>query len=159
MKILALDIATKTGWATGVAPGESGVWDLGAKRREPKYIRLHNLRQNLQLLDLEDDRFDLVVFEALYMQHFNTAVILAELRGVVKEWAHLYTGGVADPVAPTTIKKHATGRGDATKMMVLLAARARWPDLNIVSDDQSDALWLWDHTKCAIEEEEGKDDD
>lgn len=159
MKILALDIATKTGWAVGCAEGQSGVWDLGAKKKESRDIRLMNLRVCLSDLDHKHGPFDLIAFEALYMQHFHTAITLAELRGMVKYWAVLNGLRILDPpVAPATIKKHATGRGNATKMQVQLAARKRWPHLKIVSDDQSDALMLWDYTRSKIEEEEGKGD-
>lgn len=47
-------------------------------------------------------------------------------------------------VAPTAVKKYATGRGNATKGQVIEAARDRYPDVAIGGDDnRADALFLW----------------
>jgi Holliday junction resolvasome RuvABC endonuclease subunit len=41
-----------------------------------------------------------------------------------------------------TVKKAATGKGNADKGAVLAAARARWPDQDIADHNQADALWV-----------------
>jgi crossover junction endodeoxyribonuclease RuvC len=49
------------------------------------------------------------------------------------------------PVAvmtPTGLKRYATGKGNANKAAVCMAAARRWPDLIIPDDNAADALWL-----------------
>jgi Holliday junction resolvasome RuvABC endonuclease subunit len=46
------------------------------------------------------------------------------------------------PVA--TIKKHATGKGNAKKDAMMEAARARWPSVALEDDNHADALWIGD---------------
>ena len=46
-------------------------------------------------------------------------------------------------VPPTTLKKWGTGKGNASKDMVLAAAVRRWPDV-ITQNDEADAAWLSD---------------
>jgi Holliday junction resolvasome RuvABC endonuclease subunit len=43
-----------------------------------------------------------------------------------------------------TIKKHATGKGNADKGTMLSAACEKWTDRTIQSHDEADALWLLD---------------
>lgn len=44
----------------------------------------------------------------------------------------------------TSIKKHATGSGNAGKPEMVRAALAHWPDMRLWSEDQVDACWLLD---------------
>lgn len=41
-----------------------------------------------------------------------------------------------------TIKKFATGKGNAKKDKMIEAAKAKWPRLDIVDDNCADALWI-----------------
>lgn len=45
-------------------------------------------------------------------------------------------------VMPPTLKKYATSRGTADKLAVFAAAMKRFPNLEMVTSDQADALWL-----------------
>ena len=47
MKILSLDIATKTGWATDTT---SGVWDLKPKRGESEGMRVVRFKSKVREL-------------------------------------------------------------------------------------------------------------
>lgn len=144
--ILALDLATTTGWAHGnKGLSTSGVWDLSVRRDESGGMRL--LRLAAKLRDIEDvTGFDLVVFEAARhaapkMQ--GALVVQAELQGIVKSFCELrginYRG-----YSPSEIKKHATGKGNANKAAMVQAAKHRWPSVRITDDNQADALWLLD---------------
>jgi Holliday junction resolvasome RuvABC endonuclease subunit len=53
--------------------------------------------------------------------------------------------------SPSEIKKHATGKGNANKDAILKAARQRWPDVEIVDDNEADALWLLDLAQKELE--------
>jgi Holliday junction resolvasome RuvABC endonuclease subunit len=152
-KILALDLATKTGWAhsfhplrkEGEHPTAGGVWDLSVRRDESGGMRLVRLAGKLR--DIRDMvGLDLVVFEAARhaapkMQ--GALVVQAELQGVVKSFCEMrdinYRG-----YSPSEIKKHATGKGNANKAAMIQAAKQRWSDVQIIDDNQADALWLLD---------------
>lgn len=141
MKILSLDLATKTGWAH--SDGPSGVWDFKIKRDESGGMRLIRLRSKIQ--EIHDKAgFTLLVYEATRhaapgMQ--GALVVQAELQSVVKVFCEIekieYVGK-----SPKEIKKHATGSGNANKEKMLAAAEEKWPHKNIEDHNESDALWL-----------------
>lgn len=140
LKILALDPATKCGWATS---GASGVWDLRVKKDESSGMRLIRLRAKL------DDvhklvGIDLLVFEASRNMKYGQAVkIAAQLQGVIELWC---TDNQIEYAAfsPAQIKKHATGKGNADKQAMIAAAKKKWIDREITDDNEADALWLLD---------------
>ena len=142
MKILAIDPATKCGWAHVV--GQSGTWDLSVRRDESAGMRL--IRFEGKLTELRESvGVELVVFEAARncaprMQ--GALVVQSEIQGVLKVWCEKnkieYRG-----FSPTEIKKHATGKGNANKDAMIKAAVAKWGD-TIADDNQADALWLLD---------------
>lgn len=142
MKILAIDPATKCGWAVN-EPQASGTWNLSVRRDESDGMRLIRLESKLAAID-EAGGIDLVVFEAARhgapkMQ--GALVVQAQFQGVLKAWC-LRRQIPYRAYSPTEIKKHATGRGNANKDAVLLAARDRWPGCK--DDNEADALWLLD---------------
>ncbi len=140
MKILALDPATKCGWSHTDVVG--GVWDLSVKRDESSGMRMIKLRSKLyDLLDAVE--IDLVVFEAARhaapkMQ--GALVTQAKLQSVIEIWGDdqgiQYRG-----YSPTEIKKFATGKGNASKAMMIETAQDKWGDI-IEDDNHADALWL-----------------
>lgn len=143
MRILALDLATKTGWAH--SSGHSGTWDLSIRRDESGGMRL--LRLTAKLVELLGwPGIDVVVFEAARhaapgMQ--GALIVQAEMQGQVKAWCEAqkiqYRG-----YSPSEVKKHATGKGNAGKPAVVNAAKIKWPNVNIEDDNHADALWLLD---------------
>lgn len=146
MKILALDFATKTGFAH--SDGESGSWDLKAKRDQSLSIRLLNLKRNLDVV-LRDKGVDLVVFEAVRFAGMSNGLIpCAELQGVVKAWCEEHNIPYKG-YASTTIKFHAVGSGKgkgrkhSNKEAMIDAAERKWKRA-FEDDDEVDALWLLD---------------
>ncbi len=142
-RILAIDPATKTGFA--MQDGTSGIWDLKAVRDESTGIRLVKLKRNLRVI-FEQFKPTLVVFEAARnagpkMQ--GALVVQAEMQGVIKEWCHdmgiEYAG-----FSPKTIKKHATGNGNASKDKMVESATNAF-GIEIIDDNHADALWLLDY--------------
>lgn len=139
MNILALDVATKTGWAS---PTASGVWDLKVKRDESGGMRLVRFKSKLKEI-LESEQIDLVVFERSSGFHKNALITQAEMHGVLKNTLdeigipyRAYSSG--------EIKKQATGKGNAKKPQMIAAAVEKWPDIIIEDDNHADALWLKD---------------
>lgn len=143
MKILALDPATHCGFAHSC--GISGTWDLSIRRDESSGMRLIRLRAKMQEI-LNGAGIDLVVYEAARnagpkMQ--GALVVQAMLQGVIVLWCeenHLQYKGLS----PSEIKKHATGKGNANKDLMVSSAKAKWPTVPIGDDNTADALWILD---------------
>jgi crossover junction endodeoxyribonuclease RuvC len=143
VKILALDPATKTGWALGEDGKRvaSGTWDLAPtsqRRFEGGGMRWLRLRR---LLDEVAGVPGLVVFEEVR-------------RHAGVDAAHAYGGALAEitawceahsvpyqAVPVGQIKKFATGRGNADKPAMIEAARNRW-GVEPVDDNEADAVAL-----------------
>lgn len=145
MKILALDQATKTGWATDTA---SGVWNLTPNRGETGGMRIVRFKAKvLELIELEG--IELIAYERVQGRFQNTVIINAELAGILQVIA-IEKGIPLACYSPKEIKVHATGKGNANKDMMLKAAREKWPNINIIDDNQADALWILDLAKSRL---------
>jgi len=142
MPILALDPATKMGWA--LSPMISGVWDLSLRRDESIGMKFMRLRAKLNELP-ENYQIKLVVYEAARhagpkMQ--GALVHQAQLQAIIIDWA-LGAGIESKGYSSKEIKKWATGNGNASKEAMIAFARKRWPEVTILDDNQADALALW----------------
>ena len=144
MNILALDLGTKCGWA--VSNGKNGVWNLKPTTNESAGERYRKFMDRLYHCWFEEN-ITYVVYEEV---HMHTAV----------DAAHVYGGLVAilqcfclehkleyRGVGVGTIKKHATGNGNATKDMMVAAAIRKYKSVNIIDDNHADALHLLDYAK------------
>lgn len=87
----------------------------------------------------------LVVLEAIGTRMVNTAIALATVHALVLDGLE---GGMWNPpadrvlmVTPADLKKFATGKGNADKDTVMLAAAKHEP--SITNNDEADAWWLW----------------
>jgi len=142
MKILAIDPGTHCGYA--LSPFESGVWDLSVGRHEGGGMRFVKLRN---YLIKACEGVDLVTYEEV-RGHRGTdaAQVYGGIVAILQEHCELkeipYLG-----VPVGTIKKFATGKGNSNKDAMLAAARKRWPEVDILDDDQADALLLWAWSK------------
>lgn len=140
--LLALDLGTATGWAlrgqdglitSGTASFRPGRFDGGGMR----YLRftgwlneIHRLSGPVALIWFEEVRRHAATDAAhVYGGFMATLTAWAELHGVPYE-------GV--PVG--TIKRHATGKGNAPKEAVIAAVRAR--GFKPADDNEADALAL-----------------
>ena len=137
MKILAIDPGSHCGYALGLF--ESGVWDLSSRRHEGGGMRFLRLRN---YLIKACEGVDLVVYEEVRGHRGTDAAhIYGGIIAIISEHCELkeipYSG-----VPVGTIKKYATGLGNANKEAMVKAARERWPDINMVDDNQADALHL-----------------
>lgn len=141
MNILALDPATRCGWAHSC--GASGTWDLSVLRDESKGMKFIRLQGKLNELKATVG-IDLLVFEAArnsapHMQ--GALVVQAEIQGVIKLWCEEHSVEYRG-YSPSEIKTHATGKGNSAKPLVFQAAKLKWPHKNIQDDNEADALWL-----------------
>lgn len=140
MRILALDLATKTGWA--VSDGPSGVETFAVRRGESPGMRFVRFRAWCGKV-CETWRPGLVVYEqAHHRGGAPTEVAIGLVTSVQEICAE--RGIEHTSIHTSKIKQHATGKGNANKEAMVTAAEARWPSLTIIDDNHADALWLLD---------------
>lgn len=137
---LGLDLSlTSTGWATW---NDDGTFETGTIRTaasEPMGHRLNTIAT--QVLRMVLDYPALVVIEDQVMRS-QAAALSGQVHGAVN--LALYRLVSCPPVVrlpPATLKKLATGKGNADKMAMLAAAAARLGYLGH-QGDEVDALWL-----------------
>ncbi len=149
MRILALDMATSCGWAH--SSGISGTWNLSVRKDESSGMRL--IRFKAKLNEIRDSiGIDLVPYEAVRggaPTRHAALVVLHELQGVLKLWCEENKVQFCG-YSQTEIKKHATGKGGSNKEKMVAAAKAKWPNIDIVDDNQADALWILDFAQTLI---------
>ena len=142
--LLALDLATKCGWALGAgkAKPRHGTAEFVNKKWDGAGVRFIKYEAWLRSM-LTDHEVDLVVFEGV-RAHLASAVDAAHLYGgwltltqkICEEMAVPYTAfGV------TEIKKFWTGKGNAKKEDMIAEARKR--GLDPEDDNAADALAIY----------------
>lgn len=138
MNVIGLDLSLTS---TGVASSLGAVTRI---RSHPSlevspFSRLRVIRA--QVMD-HVRHADLIVVEGLSLgsksgQHLTRAglwhLVMEAVDAASIPWAE---------VAPSALKKYATGKGNADKDGVLLAAARRFPDHNITGNDIADAVIL-----------------
>ena len=145
--ILALDLATQTGWActsydvvlSGTVSFKGGRFEGGGMR----FLRFRKwLRETLDVLKPS------AVFYEEVRRHLSTDAahvhggLLAVMQSELEARNIPYLG-----IPVSTIKKTATGKGNADKAAMVAAAKAKWPEQAISDDNQADALWIMEAAK------------
>jgi len=131
VRIIGIDLSLTS---TGIATPE-GTETYGSKHRGPE--RLIELRQDVLAACVDAD---FAVMEGYSFGSGARAHSMGELGGVVR--VALYENHI--PVAivpPASLKKYATGKGNAPKEAVLAAA-VRRSNIEFDSTDLADAWWL-----------------
>lgn len=135
--LLALDIATKTGWATGTA---SGTWDLNPKKDESKGMALIRFKAKLtEVVKLEG--IDLVVFERPAGMHVSSVISQSEKHGVLKLFCE-ENKIEYKAYSASEIKRFATGKGNAGKPLMVAACESKY-GIKPVDDNHADALHIF----------------
>lgn len=152
MNILALDLGTKTGYARTI-PGsaliDAGTWRLAKpeevtawgkqrldRRDDPRIHRLADLLMG------STPAPDVVIFEDVEFQTYTKQCQLwSSFRTVV--WMTFGGKALIECVPVSTLKKFATGFGNAQKLDMLLAAVRRGATVAGLDDNAIDALWLY----------------
>ena len=145
MIILALDLGTTTGWAL-FRDGErldSGEWDLkplvGRGERWKRFEKkLRDAIRWAQQFSVETGVDFTVVAEDGGSFHTNAARVHNGLRALLE--LECFKRDIDQHyVAIKTIKKHATGNGNAKKPEMIAAAGAKW---GCTAEHEADALWV-----------------
>jgi len=141
VNVVGLDLSTKRiGFAA--ADGELLSISAHAGAADP-YRRLHELKRDLsQAFRLRPPRPDLVVVEdyALAAPGRIALVRLGEVGGIVRTWLFEQDWPMA-LVRPSTVKRFATGNGNAKKEQ-MIARAVELGARGSVNDDEADAFHL-----------------
>lgn len=156
MKVLALDLGTKTGWAisSGTRLQSSGMQEQKNGRYDGGGMRYLRFRRWL------GEMWTLQAFERIYFEEVRNH------KGV--DAAHVYGGLLAhltawceeqkppipyEGIPVGTIKKHATGKGNTKKAGMKIAAARLWnsPDGYYEDDNEADALCLLHYAVNVLE--------
>lgn len=141
--VLAFDLGSKCGWAHSAkgGPVHSGLIKTTPTRFESQGMRAIKFERAVREL-LTTFHPGIVYFEEV-RRHSST--ISAQVWGayssllmkVTDEWGVDYQG-----VPVGVIKKHATGKGNASKELMIAAAKRRWPEQDVHDDNIADALHI-----------------
>lgn len=141
-KLLALDLGTTTGFAIG-EPGSvtvTGTWGLKPGRYDGGGMRFVKFRARLDEINTAYG-IDLVVFEEV-RRHAGTdaAHVYGGLMATLQTWCE-ENSVPYEGVPVGTIKKFATGKGNANKDAMMAAVRG-W-GYEPADDNEADATALW----------------
>ena len=140
MKMLALDLGTRTGWAHS-GPGcpiTSGVAEFRTDRWQGGGIRFLRFRAWLDELHALTRGVDVLYYEQV-RRHAGTdaAHIYGGFLATLTAWCE--TKSIAYQGVPVgTIKRHITGKGNADKAAVTAAVRAH--GFKPADDNEADAI-------------------
>lgn len=142
LTLLALDLGTITGWAVRQRDASitSGTQSFKPQRFEGGGMRYLRFKRWLTEIKASVDGIDEVVFEEV-RRHVSTdsAHVYGGLLATLTSWCeHHRIPYRAIPVG--TIKKHATGKGNASKEEMVSAMKARGH--KPADDNEADALAL-----------------
>ncbi len=156
MIILAIDPGIHCGWAIGIsrdclcnpALGASGVQWFDLKRGESTEMRWLNFRAWLatmkdQAQSIWNEPIGLIVHKQVHLRGGAAAETLTGFVIKLQEFA-AEIGANIQPVHSGTLKKFATGRGNAPKGDMIESAQACF-DPRVNDDNEADALWLLEY--------------
>ena len=141
--ILALDLATKTGWAVVGLDGRrhsSGAWNCKSRRgAHPGHRFLRWLEEFKTVMNKHGSAVSLVVYEDI-KRHSSSAAkdVYGGIRGLMMLECHRRGVDVVG-YAVGTVKKAATGNGRAKKPEVIAAMAERF-GIELKDDNEADAL-------------------
>jgi Holliday junction resolvasome RuvABC endonuclease subunit len=139
---LAIDPGTKCGWAIcvdGVYTAET--WNLAGRKSDGAGMRYMRLRKSLERILGEFEIFELAYEEVRGHKGTDAAHVYGGIVAIITTWCEEkkipYLG-----VPVGTVKKFATGYGNANKDAMVEAARREFEHVSIDDDNQADALWI-----------------
>ena len=150
MKILAIDPATECGWAH--SNGSGGTWNLSVRKDESSGMRL--IRFEAKLMEVINSvGVEVIAFEVPSVArgkkaNLNGLKLGTKLQAIIERITESTDGMESIGKNLSEIKKHATGKGNASKDDMLVAARERFGE--VVDDNHADALWLLDLIKTEL---------
>ncbi len=146
MHVAALDLSL-TAPARCMPDGTTEVLDTSSMRGFDRWSAIRGFA-----LDAADSCDVLAIEGYAYAARGRSIISLGELGGIVRYTLHAHEVPFIE-VTPGSIKKYATGKGNAGKEAVLVAAVRRGGDLFAgTTNDEADAFMLWALVKDALGE-------
>lgn len=143
MRILAIDLGSTTGWAVVV---DSSVENFGEQTFPGvRTERLWKFQDWLHHIIHEFSQIDTLIFERPFCRGLHATRSLWGMAGVAEAEAH-GQGLPSLDIVPSTLKKWATGMGNAKKPEMIAAAEklltlAGWADVHL-GEHEADAVIL-----------------
>ncbi len=137
MRILGLDLATKTGWATD---GQSGVQTFDVKRGESPGMRFLRCRAWLNEIYTLLPDIKVIVWELEHHRGGASTACALGLIATVQAFAAENKIETMKPIHTSTLKKWATGNGRAGKGDMIKAVQRK--GYNPIDDNEADAILL-----------------
>jgi len=144
--ILALDLATKTGWCTD---GASGVQTFDVKRGESPGMRFLRCRAWLSEMKNLLPGLEVIYYEQAHHRGGYATEVGVGLVTEVKAFAAQHDIEVS-PIHTATLKKWATGNGRASKDDMIAEAEKR--GYKPTDDNEADAMLLYEFGKVQLED-------
>jgi hypothetical protein len=143
MNILALDLATKTGWSTNIHGRRFGITEFVLKRGESPGMRFLRCRAWLnEMWRLLDQQIEIMVYEQAHHRGGAATAVCVGLITEVQAFAAEHDIELMS-VHTATLKKFSTGSGRASKQEMIKAAEQRgW---NPQDDNEADACLLLEY--------------
>lgn len=138
LSILAVDLSlTATGYACG-----SGLSDLDVGTIKTTLRGWERIRFIRKAIMQRARCVDLVIAEGYSFGSPGRLVYAGELGGIIRY--ELFERGIPFvDVPPATLKKYSTGKGNAKKIDMVVAARERFGFTHSTDDNECDAYLLW----------------
>lgn len=137
--ILALDIATKTGY---YSLNEGGTWDFSEGKRRNDNKQHKAFRDTLISFIKENNIRQIVAEDVNVNNHFTDMRKLCEFRGILKEVCDELSLPEPEFVNVATLKKWTTGDGRADKKKMMEFCYKRY-GITPVDDNHSDAVCIF----------------
>lgn len=141
INILAIDQASNCGWATRHA---HGVWDFNTRKDESSGMKMLRFRSKLkEVCELEE--INLIVYERVAGFHKAAIIHAAKMVAIIESYCEENKIDYK-AVSATEVKKFATGKGNAGKPAMVLAAQQKYGYTG-TSDDEADAIHIYHFIK------------
>lgn len=141
MNILCLDLGTKCGYAfINDEKITSGTWNFTPSRFDSSGTRYVAFKKAIEGISFF--KINKVYYEEV---HAHSAVAAAHVYGGLVSILQTFcieNSIEYEGVGVGTIKKHATGKGNAKKPEMMIAAIKLYPTINVKDDNEADALCL-----------------
>lgn len=138
-QILALDIATHTGFCSST---KSGTWDFTESRSRNNNKEHKDFRDTLMAFIIDHDIRKIVAEDVNVKTHFNSMRKLSEFRGILLEVCDELDLPAPEFVPVPTLKKYATGKGNASKEDMIETCQRRY-NITPTDDNEADACHLF----------------
>jgi Holliday junction resolvasome RuvABC endonuclease subunit len=149
MRILALDVATVTGWAWADGYGEESFHPTPRESKGMRFIKFNGWLDGM----IRDIKPDLIVYEQPHARGGAANQALGGLVAILQKKC-IESGIEYTCVHSGELKKFATGKGNANKERMIEAAKERYGIDGDLTDNEADALHIY---HWALKEFEGRE--